>query len=181
MQIKTKSTLFRDMLYLNDLVKFSKISTIAEKNGIKQSNLSKIIKDLEDITQTQLFKRTNKGLIPTAKAISLSKSISKIEIQFEEIITKMFNYDIKQEILLYVPKNIYLKNLHLFTEAKIVLSDDEHTADVSVSYNEPLNTDELITVENTIGTDFKQTIWISSVNSKPALNLARFIICQMHL
>ena len=39
----------------------------------------------------------------------------------------------------------------------------------------------LIMVENCIGTEFKQKIWVSSKNSKQALNLSRFIICQMHL
>lgn len=181
MSIKSKSTLFRNMLYLNELIKFSKISTVAENNGIKQSNLSKIIKDLEDITQTQLFERSNKGLIATDKAIELSKLISKTEIYFEETMEKMLNQEIKKTILLFVPENIIIKNLQSFTESKIVLCDNASKADVIISYDKPKNNNNLIIVENSLGTSFKQKIWISSINSKPAINLARFIICQMHL
>ena len=181
MPIKSKAILFRNFLYLNEVIKASRISVAAEKNGIKASNLSKIITDMEELTQKKLFIRTNKGLIPTKEALTFSEIISNIENSFDNQAQKLLNTQIKDTISLYVPENIEIKNLHLFNETTILFCNNKETADVFVSYTQPENNDELITVNNTIGKDFKQTIWVCSINQPQAINLARFIICQMHL
>ena len=74
-----------------------------------------------------------------------------------------------------------IKNLNTFQQSEIILSKDEQNADIIVSYKKPENNKKYIVVENCIGTEFKQKIWVSSKNSKQALDLARFIICQIHL
>ncbi|MBQ8870197.1 MAG: LysR family transcriptional regulator [Alphaproteobacteria bacterium] len=181
MSIKSKTILFRNLLYLNEVIKFSQINAAAEKNGIKASNLSKIIKDLEDYLQKQLFIRTSNGLIPTTKALELSQMINQTETAFDEIIEKIAVNENKKSLQLYIPDNIELKNLQSFKENKIIFCSSSVDADVIVSYEKPQNYQNLIMVENCIGTEFKQKIWVSSKNSKQALNLSRFIICQMHL
>lgn len=181
MSIKLKAILFRNLLYLNEVIKHSQINAAAEKNGIKSSNLSKIIKDLEDFLQKQLFIRTPNGLIPTTKALELSQMLNQTETVFDEMIEKITISENKKSLQLYVPDNIELKNLPSFKENKIVFCSSPVDADVIVSYEKPQTPKNFIMVENCIGTEFKQKIWVSSKNSKQALNLSRFIICQMHL
>ncbi len=181
MSVKTKSILFRNLLYLHEVITHNNINITAEKNGIKASNLSKIIKDLENITQKQLFLRSNKGVIPTDEALKLSILISELEELFDSISKEIFKPQNKKSLVLYIPDNMEIKNLNMFQQSEIILSKDEQNADVIVSYKKPENTQKLIVVENYIGTDFKQKIWVSAVNSKQAIELARFIIGQIHL
>ena len=181
MSIKLKASLFRDLLYVNEVVKFSQINAAAEQNGIKSSNLSKIIKNLEDLTQQKLFIRTNKGLAPTIEAIKLSEQITKIENCFDEMSANILNRHFEKKLKLFIPDNIQIKNLHTYKEALLIYTKDENSADVIVSYQKPQNANNLIVVENTVGSDFIQKIWISAKNTTLALNLSRFIICQIHL
>lgn len=180
MSIKSKAILFRNLLYLNEVIQLSQISAAAEKNGIKASNLSKIIKELEDMLQQQLFIRTNSGLIPTDEALKLSKLINQTEANFNNLIEKIEYFETKKILYLYTPENIEIKNLKLFTQKKVVLCQSADNADVIISYSKPQNHKNLITVENNFGTEFKQKIWVSSSNSKAAIELAKFIIYQMH-
>lgn len=181
MLIKSKAILFRNLLYLNEVIKVSQINSAAEKNGIKASNLSKIITNMEELTQKKLFNRTNKGLIPTKEALMFSEIISNIESFFDDQSIKILSAQIKNSVSLYIPDNITIKNLYLFNETEIHFCDSQKCADVFLSYTQPENNDELIVVNNTIGNDFKQTIWVCSINHPQAIKLARFIICQMHL
>lgn len=51
MSVKSKSSLFRDLLYLREVICCGQISRAANNNGIKASNLSKIITDIENVSQ----------------------------------------------------------------------------------------------------------------------------------
>lgn len=181
MSVKTKSILFRDLLYLHEAVNLASINATAEKNGIKTSNLSKIIKELENITQKQLFLRSNKGVTPTGEALKISNSVHELEQLFDKISEQIYEQQNKKALLLYVPDNMELKNLNLYNQSEIVFCQDKEKADVIISYQKPEENRELIVVENCIGVDIKQKIWVCAINSKQALSLARFIICQMHL
>ena len=84
MSVKSKTTLFRDLLYFKEVVAAQQISAAAEKNGIKPSNLSKIIQNLEIMTTRKLFKRSSRGFEPTSEAlIFVLKSLNvKINLEF---------------------------------------------------------------------------------------------------
>ena len=47
MNIKQKLALIKIILYFNDILRKGNISNSAEENGIKQSNLSRLITDFE--------------------------------------------------------------------------------------------------------------------------------------
>ena len=181
MSIKSKAILFRNFLYLNDVVKVLQINKSAENNGIKSSNLSKIIKDLEDITGKKLFIRTNKGLIPTQDAIALSDNISKLESSFNQLTEQILKKESNETLSLYLPDNIEIKNTPAFNFSAFLICKDINKADVIVSYSKPDNCDNLIVTENYIGDNLKQKIWVCSINSPSALNLAQSIIRLLHL
>ncbi len=180
MIIKTKAALFRDFLYLHEVIKHHQISAAAMKNGIKASNLSKLIKNLEDISGKRLFIRQPQGLIPTTEALKMAEMITQIEKLFDQAAGHIFSVKADTVLKLYLPDNLVLKNLERFSESPVSLCRDSDTADVIVAYSAPPVNRDLISVENHIGTGFSQTLWVSAVNQENALSLARFIIGEMH-
>lgn len=56
--IKTKISLLRELLALKQVIDLGQIQAAADRNGIKHSNLSKLITDLEERFKTILLIRS---------------------------------------------------------------------------------------------------------------------------
>lgn len=184
MSVKSKSSLFRDFLYLQEVISCRQISSAALKNGIKSSNLSKIIKSMEELTNNKLFIRTTHGLIPTPQAYKISLLIADLEKQFDFTATKICGSVGQRELKLYLPPNMRLGNLESFLSKYADLTVQPclklREADVYLSYLPPEDLTNRIVVENKIGENFAQTIWVVSVDNEYAAALAQFIINQLH-
>lgn len=63
--IKTKVTLLRELLALKEVIDAGQIQAAAERNGIKHSNMSKLITDLEARFKARLLIRSSSGSVPT--------------------------------------------------------------------------------------------------------------------
>lgn len=181
MFIKTKAVLFRDLLYLREVSSTGKISTVAAKNAIKASNLSKILKDLEIVTGKKFFQKNSHGLSPTYEALKLSAQIEEIEQKFNKILAELQNSAQSFSLKLYKPSNMEIKDLDRYKAYPVNICTDIVEADVIISYESPKNESELIIVENYLQNPLMQTIWVSSKNTPQAIDLSRFIISQMHL
>ena len=182
MSVKMKTSLFRDFLYLHEVITHGKISSAALKNGIKASNLSNIVKNLEKIISKKLFLRHANGLIPTTEALNLDKQITYLENLFDKTAAFFVTENHFGNIALYLPENLHFDNLEKFCrEHSCTISKAEvpEQADVIVSYV-PINIPEMITVENTIGRQIRQTIWIASINKEKPLRLAEQLITWLH-
>ncbi len=184
MSVKSKTTLFRDLLYFKEVVAAQQISAAAEKNGIKPSNLSKIIQNLEIMTTRKLFKRSSRGFEPTSEALKLAELISNAEKSFDFCAQKLKRQNQSGILNLYLPQNLKFKNLKSFCQKNpditLVFCTSVAEADVFVDYTAPQNADELICVQNNLGSNFEQSIWVCSTHQKAAVNLAQFIISEMH-
>ena len=182
MSVKLKTSLFRDLLYLHEVIRHKQISAAAQKNGIKASNLSTIIKNLEKLSGKKLFIRHSNGLVPTADALKLDKRIFLLEEYFNQTAQAFLTKKRNESILLYLPENFRFDNLEKFTRehACVIKSvDTPEQADVIVSCR-PVKNPEMIIVENTVGDPLRQTIWIASVNEEKALLLAESLITALH-
>ena len=182
MSVKLKASLFRDLLYLHEVIFYKQISSAAQKNGIKASNLSTNIKNLEKLSGKKLFIRHSNGLTPTADAIKLDKLISRLDEYFNQTTQAFLTKKRSENILLYLPENLWFDNLEKFSRehACVIRSvETPEQADVIVSYH-PVENSEMIIVTNTIGSSFRQTIWIAAVNEKKALLLAETLIAALH-
>lgn len=180
MSVKTKTALFRDLLYLKEVISYKQINAAAINNGIKASNLSRLIKELEALSGKQLFVRSSQGFTPTGEAISLCQKIINMEKIFEETAALIKPQRGSNSLKLYVSPNFSITNLKKFRQVPVSLCANEMDADVCVSNYKPANAENMICVENKIGLEFRQSVWVSSVNNTHALNLARFIISLMH-
>lgn len=183
MSVKYKTTLFRDLLFFQEIIRHGKISEAAEKNGIKSSNLSRIVKNLELRLGKQLFYRNNRGMVPTAAALKLSENIKNCEHLFDQLSDRISDNAKQTCLKLYHPENISFSNLSDFEQSfntTIQKTSNKADADVIVDYAEPQNSQDMICVELNIGKNVTHYVWICSINKSVALELLRFIVCQMH-
>ena len=63
--LKTKIILLKELLALKEVVDKGSIQIAAGENGIKNSNLSQLIKNLEDKFNTKFINRGFDGSMPT--------------------------------------------------------------------------------------------------------------------
>ena len=77
--LKTKLILLKELLALKEIVDKGSIQIAATENGIKNSNLSQLIKDLEDRFNTKLINRNFDGSQPTNSTQLIYNDICSIE------------------------------------------------------------------------------------------------------
>lgn len=82
---KANLTLLRELFALKEVMDAGQIQGAARRNGIKQSNLSKIISDLEAELNTPLLNRSSKGVEPTNTARLLYTDIENIVKSLDKI------------------------------------------------------------------------------------------------
>jgi len=177
MLVKVKSNLFKNLLYVKEVAEAGSISAAAEKNGMKISNLSKLIKDTEAIFGKELFCRTRHGVVLTKDGVELVQKVHALESGLDACLKYLGKE--KNVARLYVAEGIEIKNLADFKKLFLMV-DNEQEADVIVSVARPKKADELVSTKNQIGTNVAQSIWVCAENTTEALELARFIILQIH-
>lgn len=183
MSVKLKSTKFRNFLYLQQVFIHGSIRAAAEKNGIKPSNLSCIIRDMEKQSGQKLFTRHSRGLVPTPQTLELIGEIANLDRMLTEIVHKINLMKGFNSISLYLPDNLKIHALKEFSEEnamEIIPASCVEDADVIVSYTKPDTASYMVSVENKFGQGLLQTVWVCAVNRPLAVKLARFIILQMH-
>ena len=77
--LKSKLILLKELLALKEVVDKGSIQIAACENGIKNSNLSQLIKNLEDRFDTKLINRSFDGSLPTNSAQIIYNDICAIE------------------------------------------------------------------------------------------------------
>jgi len=83
--LKTKILLLKELLALKEVVDKGSIQIAASENGMKNSNLSQLVKDLEDRFHTKLINRNFDGSQPTNSTRIIYNDICAIE----ELINKI--------------------------------------------------------------------------------------------
>jgi DNA-binding transcriptional LysR family regulator len=77
--LKSKIILLKELLALKEVVDKGSIQVAASENGIKSSNLSQLVKNLEDRFNTKLINRSFDGSQPTNSAQLIYSDICAIE------------------------------------------------------------------------------------------------------
>lgn len=84
--IKTRVTLLKELLALKEVIDTGQIQVAANKNGIKHSNMSKLISDLETQLNAILLQRTPSGSLPTNVTPEIYSNIETICNALDNII-----------------------------------------------------------------------------------------------
>lgn len=91
--LKSKTLLLKELLALKEVVDKGSIQIAANENGIKNSNLSQLIKDLEDRFNTKLINRGFDGSQPTNSAQLIYNDICVIEEVLNKILETFVDID----------------------------------------------------------------------------------------
>ena len=83
--LKSKVALLKKLLFLKEVIDNGQIQSAAEKNGLRHSNLSKSISELEEEMHTTLLHRSPKGIEPTGTAQQLYEDIENISEYLDKI------------------------------------------------------------------------------------------------
>ena len=177
MNVKTKFSILKNLLYLKAVVEAGSISAAANKNGIKASNLSKVIKDCESLFHKVLFYRTAHGMSPTPDAFQLVRCAHQIDSELSQIMQLITQND--NIIKLYIVEGLEIKNLSRYNKSMLLVKQ-QCQADVIVTSKKPQSVETYIITESILGKDVAQHIWICAKNTPEAIDLARFIILQIH-
>ena len=183
MIIKSQILFLRSILYLAAIVECGSITKAAERNGIKQANLSRMIKDLEKITGTPLFIRKSYGMVPTETALVLYRHALLLQENLQEIQSFKTQYALSRAcVKLYKPDSLTFDFLQRFTECHIQLCDITDNFDVGVFYESPqhLSSDYQIGEYELYDTNITQKLWIAFLSNNPhACAVTDFIISQL--
>ncbi|MCX4349048.1 MAG: LysR family transcriptional regulator [Alphaproteobacteria bacterium] len=115
MSIKQKLSLIKAALYFNEVLREKKISAAAQKNGIKQTNLSKLISEFEQAVNIPLLRRDNTGITPTNYGLKISETIKELEQKITELEKYILHFPNKT-ISYYFSPGITLNSLDLFQQ-----------------------------------------------------------------
>lgn len=182
MSLKKQLAIIKYLLALNSTVKCGSINTAATKNGIKPSNLSRLISEFEEIIGGKLLTRTPKGVNPTA----LGTKVCALAEQIEHELEKANQEEDKnlQIIKIFVSAELEFNNFeNFFTDfnnAIIVLTQRRNQADIIISGHTPGDKNNF--VEITLSGELKHKIWLQSRTEKELpLKVIDFIIAKLLL
>lgn len=91
--LKSKILLLKELLALKEIVDKGSIQIAAGENGIKNSNLSQLVKDLEDRFNTKLINRKFDGSQPTNSTQLIYNDICEIESLLNKILETFVDMD----------------------------------------------------------------------------------------
>ena len=91
--LKTKIILLKELLALKEVVDKGSIQIAAGENGIKNSNLSQMIRNLEHRFHTKLINRGASGSLPTNSAQLIYNDICAIEEELTRISENFVDMD----------------------------------------------------------------------------------------
>lgn len=163
MSVKMRLTFLRELLYIREIIECGTISKAALKNGIKASNLSKLIKDAEKEFNQKLFIRTSKGVTPTKAALEILKVANSINEIVKTNQVKFSNPKSPENIKIFISQGLNVGGLGEICP-NCILCNNLKTADIIISTQRPENADKMITVEFTIGSNVTQNVFICAKN-----------------
>lgn len=180
MSIKTEVLFFKYLLCIREIVRTGKISEAAVQNGMKESNLSKTIKDIETLTNRKLFVRTSSGIVPTREAIEIAYRVEQMMQNTDDLRKAYFkNGSEKNVFKVYVEPGLEICDLENISQ-KIIYTDVFEDADVTIGLHKPKSVQNRVCIENKIGSFVKQTVWVSAQNRPEVLDLTTLIISKFY-
>lgn len=167
MSIKKDTIILKNLLCFAETTKNGQINSTALKQGMKQSNLSNTIKELEEMFNTKLFNRLHNGITLT----ETGREVFEIACGIENIIHRVNNFSLSTnkiagDIRLWTSDGIgtsyisaclpdfYLKypDVHLDIKCSLESPKIMHEIDMAIVYEEPkpLDTDTVVISKNSL-------------------------------
>lgn len=165
MGIKSKSVLIRNLLCFMEAAKHGTVSAAADANGMKQSNFSNCIKDLEGQFNCELFNRIYNGVSLTENG----REFFKIACDLENVLFKIENFSttvhkVSGDVRLWISEGLGATYLSSCLPEFLIQYPDVHIeiycsidspkivqeADMAIVYEKPKQNDAVIISENSL-------------------------------
>jgi hypothetical protein len=183
MIIKSQIAFLKSILYLAAVVECRSVTKAAEQNGIKQANLSRMMRDLEETIAQPLFVRKSTGLVPTETAMVLYRHALMLQKNLEQAQSLKMNGSSKLDVLkFYKPDALTLGFMKEFSMAKIKYVAQDAEYHVGIFYENPHKNEKgYQTGEYELNiAGLTQKIWIVCQTDNPkACALMDFIISRL--
>lgn len=185
MTIKEKVILIRNLLYFLDVVSSGSFSKTAEKNGIKVSNLSLLIKELEEEIGVNLLQRTSTGVVPTSEGLYIYNLVLSVKEELRDISYLRHKFHEKTSVILYIPPQIVFQSIDDFKEAypfiDLKITRIPKSFDIGMFFTLPKNKSNYVIEKHSIQIkNFSQTLWISFNSQLKQVHVVKnFILSQL--
>lgn len=187
MSVKRYVKLTQNMLYLAETAQTGKISKAAEKNGIKSSNLSKIIHEVEKALGFDIFDRKYNGISVTPQASRIMDKAQEL-LDFVRELEAEIETQIKenggQVLRVYKCDELNIKGLDSGMKSngrkfiRFVYNDKD--ADFSILNRRPKDATGKIVIKKTIGGAISQDVYIVYDGANPAATeLYNFLVMSV--
>ena len=112
--IKTKVSFLKELLALKEVIDLGQIHAAADRNGIKHSNMSKMLTDLESRFKTALLIRGSAGCLPTNASRQLYNDIELISDVLNRLLRNLQETEeLSGNILLWTEEGFFGSNVLL--------------------------------------------------------------------
>lgn len=178
MNIKRQIAVIKQMLYLLATIRNGKINVTAEENGIKNSNLSQLLKEFEEQTGMALLDRKSDGVEATKAGEEfcvLAQEFENTLRKFEKICRKSVKFP---ELKFYLPDNLSVDLNGFNKELFINYIKLDKNYDIALLNREPeaapgLYVTKVINNTNRLTT----TLWVASKDdNEEAAQLHKFLV-----
>lgn len=187
MSVKSQLSFLKTVLYLTAVIHNGQIRQTAEENGIKASNLSRMIKELEGALGTRLLIRKSTGVEPTAAGLQICEMVQGLETKLERLEEIRLACERPDEVILRLPASFKIAGLEDFSKKYPTLQlkqTEQATAyRVGLFYEKPEAVHDKICVPFTFKTnDIEQRLWIVyKETDRNACLLFDFIVDRLRL
>lgn len=163
MDIKRKQILIKNLLCFEEIAKHNSVSRAAENNGMKQSNVSSSLKELENMLDVRLFNRVHNGM----QLNEIGKSVFEITCGLDNVINQIQNfnteaYQVAGDIKLWTSDGLgagfissclpdfYLRypDVHIEIVCSLNIPNSTNGVDMAVVYEKPKGVDIELVAEH---------------------------------
>lgn len=178
MNIKRQIAIIKQMLYLSATIRNGKINLTAEENGIKNSNLSQLLKEFEDETGLALLDRKSDGVEATQAGLefcTLAEELETTLLKFDNLCQLAAG---SPELRFYHPENLKVDLGDFVGECYINYIKSDRNYDIAILNHEPESQEgmyitRLISEHNILMT----TWWVASrLGNDKAAELHKFLV-----
>ena len=177
--VKSKLEILKAILYIREIVREGNITRAASKNGIKQTNLSKMVKDCENLLGHPLFERTRQGIIPLSLALNIAREADVIDDMVQNVQRLYFSPKETAPVKICFSKGLHCEILQPIND-NIEYVRTMKNADIIITTSKPHVIKDMVVVQTKIGRSVTQTVWVCAKNQAHIVALAEKIILLLN-
>lgn len=183
MTVKNDVWFLKGILFFREVAKWGSMTRAAQENGVKVTNLSRVISELEGALNLQLFDRRSTGMHLTAAGWMLMEKADELADQLDLLMAVRQKAQKAKTLVLQLPPGLTV-DLSPFAEQYPLLNvvvREQGTFDVGLFWEKPHLWGFQMSCHAFGCTDsLRQSVWLAQREKEAdAALLADFIVCRL--